>query len=244
VTTVKSAIFGENTAHFGLHLLEHHKAMPLREMSAAELEDVYRSFEQAGVMLSTADKAALKIELQELAWKIWDAWRAMEKTHKQMEKEMRTAASLSRKLANVLGEPPKGPWLEGNWTPIVDLPEYLADVYAEKGRRGVWPYTFDHALKTLYELLGDVGLAAERAADRRLKVSKDPEYNWRRGHDRATTLLLLLLSDIWVDRTRLKLDAWVDAATGERRGNFWQFAWASSVLCREFVIGAQVGASV
>jgi hypothetical protein len=51
----------------------------------------------------------------------------------------------------------------------------------------------------------------------------------------AVKLFLFKLNDIWLERTKRKVDAWIDSATGEYRGNFWYFVRASAVLCREFM---------
>jgi hypothetical protein len=202
--------------------------VPIREMSESELDEVYRSFERVGVTLTPADKAALKLEVWEIAENARWIWYLWEKTPLQQQKEMRAVADLARSLEKALGKPPEGDWLGSK--PIVQLVHHLADVYSQSGRGGIYPDDFEKALRSFYGLLCDVAIAAEMALE--LEPWERPTF---RGRDEAVILLLGKLSDIWGARTKGKADAWVDSATGEYRGNFWYFIRASAVLCREFM---------
>jgi hypothetical protein len=210
--------------------------VPIREMSESELDEVYRSFERAGVMLTPADKAALKREVWEVADSVRGAWLVWKRTPRQMEKEMRSVANLARLLQEALGKPPDGDWLEAEQTPIIRLPYDLSFVWSESGRRGgSYPDTFERSLRTFCHLLNDVALAAERRLSRGHRVKSSEGANWSRGRDMAVKLFIFKLNDIWLERAKRKVDAWVDSDTGEYRGNFWYFVRASAVLCREFM---------
>ena len=139
--------------------------MPIREMSESELDELYRSFERAGVILTPADKAALKLEVWEIANTVQITWLAWERTPRQMEKEMRSVAELARLLEKALGKPPDGDWLEAEQTPIVRLPYDLSFVWSESGR-GASDAVLERSLRTFYQLLDDVALAAERGLAR------------------------------------------------------------------------------
>jgi hypothetical protein len=208
--------------------------VPIREMSESELDELYRSFERAGVILTPADKAALKLEVWEIANTVQITWLAWERTPRQMEKEMRSVAELARLLEKALGKPPDGDWLEAEQTPIVRLPYDLSFVWSESGR-GASDAVLERSLRTFYQLLDDVALAAERGLASRLNSEPSKRVNWRRGRDKAVNFFLFRLSDIWVERTKKDADAWVDKFTGEYRGNFWYFVRASAALCREFM---------
>jgi hypothetical protein len=109
-------------------------------MSESELDELYRSFERAGVILTPADKAALKLEVWEIANTVQITWLAWERTPRQMEKEMRSVAELARLLEKALGKPPDGDWLEAEQTPIVRLPYDLSFVWSERYAARLTPF--------------------------------------------------------------------------------------------------------
>jgi hypothetical protein len=208
--------------------------MPLRQLSDAEFDEVCRAIEAVRPSLSREESAALRSELAKLNERVCAFWRLWAKPGKQYEKELRTVARLCRELAQVLGDPPTGDWLEAEESPIVDLPHHLSFVYSGSGRTGTYPRTFEKALRDFDRLLDDVALAADRAADSRLTSLARGMGSPARGRDKVAKLLLIELRDIWLQLTKRRPDARIDGEM-RYRGNFWQFVWASSAVCREFM---------
>jgi hypothetical protein len=209
--------------------------MPLRNLSDAEFEQVCYAIETVRQSLSADEENTLRLMLADLNESVRAFWRILAKTPIQRAKELRTVAGLSRELANALGEPPDGDWREAEQSPIVELSRHMNIIYSESGPPAIYPGGVYEALRLFDRLLDDVALAAERAANDQSRLAKGSGDGLRRGRDKAATTLLFILRGIWVSFTDRQPDAWIDAGTGEYRGDFWRFVWASSVVCREFM---------